>query len=65
MPTSIIEMIAERNELQAELNQTNGYKARWALQEEINGLDDLIDFELDLCESEQFDARVALAEYHP
>ena len=65
MPTSIMDMISERNDLQAELHQTNGYRNRWELQEQINALDDLIDFELDLYETERFNARVALANYHP
>jgi hypothetical protein len=58
MPQSIRELIEERNILREQQNHSVSYKRRWELQEQINVLDDLIDFELDTYEEERIAALV-------
>jgi hypothetical protein len=60
MPTSIRDLIEERNALREQQNYASSYKLRWRLQEQINVLDDLIDFELDSYEEERLAALVHL-----
>jgi hypothetical protein len=60
MPQSIKDLIDERNALQDQLNHSNRYKTRYQLQEQINVLDDLIDFELEAFEEERIAALVHL-----
>lgn len=60
MPTSIRDLIEERNALREQQNHASSYKLRWQLQEQINVLDDLIDFELDSYEEERVAALVHL-----
>jgi hypothetical protein len=60
MPMSIRDLMEERNQLKDQQKYASSYKMRWRLQEQINVLDDLIDFELECYEEERVAALVHL-----